>query len=128
MLYFVPTSSNSRNRVERWFAELDKAIPRGIVRSVKDLQVDIPQAWNEVPSPFVWTASVESITQKLSRCRRIPEQIQPGCTSPRTRKKEEIAVQLFRGHYTNCCRNSPLLVFGDNSETGDGEVSAADSF
>jgi len=29
---------------------------------------------------------VESIQEKLNRCRRTLEQIKPGCTSPKTRK------------------------------------------
>jgi hypothetical protein len=41
---------------------------------------DFLRAWNENPKPFVWTAPVESIIEKLSRCRRTLEQIQPGCT------------------------------------------------
>jgi len=46
------------------------------------------QVWNEKPKPFVWTATVESIVAKLSRCRQTLEQIQPGCTQPRTRKPQ----------------------------------------
>jgi hypothetical protein len=30
-------------------------------------------AWNNEPKPFVWTATVESITEKLSRCRQTLE-------------------------------------------------------
>jgi hypothetical protein len=75
-----------------------------VFRSVEDLKVAIDAfltAWNKDPKPFVWTATVESITEKLSRCRRTLEKIQPGCTSPRRRKKtKEIAVHLFRGHCT----------------------------
>ena len=47
---------------------------------------DFLAAWNEKPKPFVWTATVESIVGKLARCRQTLEQIQPGCTVPRTRK------------------------------------------
>ena len=43
-------------------------------------------AWNQNPKPFVWTATVESIVEKLSRCRQTLEKIQPGCTLPRRRK------------------------------------------
>ena len=90
VLHFVPTSSSWLNLVERWFGELDnKAIRRGVFRSVDDLQTTIEaflSAWNKNPKPFVWTATVESITEKLSRCRQTLEKIQPGCTSPRTRK------------------------------------------
>ena len=63
--------------------------------SVEDLQASIAAflaAWNESPKPFVWTATVESIQEKLTRCRRTLEQIKPGCTSPKTRKRRKIAV------------------------------------
>lgn len=39
--------------------------------------------------PYVWTATVESIMAKLSRCRQTLENIQPGCTLPRTRKAKK---------------------------------------
>ena len=78
---------------ERWFGALDdKAIRRGVFRSVEDLKAAIAAfltAWNKDPKPFVWTATVESITEKLSRCRRTLEKIQPGCTAPRTRKRKK---------------------------------------
>jgi hypothetical protein len=84
------------NLVERWFGHLDnKAIKRGVFFSVADLQASITAfltAWNESPEPFVWTATVESIQEKLSRCPQTLEQIQPGCTSPKTRKRKTVAV------------------------------------
>jgi transposase len=93
VLHFVPTSSSWLNLVERWFGHLDeKAIRRGVFRSVEDLKASIDaflKAWNKDPKPFVWTATVESITEKLSRCRRTLEKIQPGCTSPRSRKRKK---------------------------------------
>ena len=88
--HYVPTSSSWLNLVERWFAELtSKRIRRGSFASVADLKQAIAEflaAWNENPKPFVWTATVESIVEKLSRCRQTLEQIQPGCTLPRRRK------------------------------------------
>jgi hypothetical protein len=76
--HFVPTSSSWMNLVERWFGHLDnKAIKRGIFRSVADLQASIAaflEAWNQNPKAFVWTTTVESIQEKLSRCRRTLEQ------------------------------------------------------
>lgn len=91
ILHFVPTSSSWLNLVERWFAALtNKRVRRGSFLSVGDLQKAIMEfldAWNSDPKPFVWTATVESITEKLSRCRQTLEQIQPGCTQPRTRKR-----------------------------------------
>lgn len=91
--HFVPTSSSWLNLVERWFGELtSKRIRRGSFGSVADLQQAIAEflaAWNESPKPFVWTATVESIVAKLSRCRQTLEQIQPGCTSPHTRKAKQ---------------------------------------
>ena len=91
--HFVPTSSSWLNLVERWFGELsEKAIRRGAFGSVKDLQACIDAfltAWNTDPKPFVWMATVDSIVEKLSRCRRTLEQIQPGCTSPRNKKRKK---------------------------------------
>ena len=90
--HFVPTSSSWLNLVERWFGELTaKAVRRGSFTSVADLESSIAaflEAWNENPNPFVWTATVESIQAKLARCRQTLEQIKPGCTAPRTRKKK----------------------------------------
>jgi transposase/transcriptional regulator with XRE-family HTH domain len=90
VLHFVPTSSSWLNLVERWFRELTTAcVRRGVFFSVADLETTIVEfltAWNEEPKPFVWAATVESIVEKLSRCRQTLEQIQPGSTLPRTRK------------------------------------------
>ena len=90
--HFVPTSSSWLNLVERWFAELTtKSVRRGSFASVEDLINairDFLTAWNQNPNPFVWTATVESIQEKLSRCRQTLEQIQPGCTQPRGSKKK----------------------------------------
>jgi transposase len=88
--HFVPTSSSWLNLVERWFGELtSKRIRRDSFHSVPDLKQAIDEfiaVWNEKPKPFVWTATVESIVAKLSRCRQTLEQIQPGSTLPRSRK------------------------------------------
>jgi len=93
VLHFVPTSSSWLNLVERWFRELtSKRIRRGSFVSVDDLEQAIAEflaAWNAAPKPFVWTATVDSIMAKLSRCRQTLEQIQPGCTAPRTKKSSK---------------------------------------
>ena len=103
-MHFVPTSSSWLNLIERWFAELTtRRVRRGSFLSVEDLEKAISEflaAWNEHPQPFVWTATVESIQEKLSRCRQTLEQIQPGCTLPRSRKRQSIA-QVITGHYTS---------------------------
>jgi transposase len=91
--HFVPTSSSWLNLVERWFAELtSKRVRRGSFVSVEDLKNAIQEflaAWNENPKPFVWMATVASIQEKLSGCRQTLEQIQPGCTQPRSRKRNK---------------------------------------
>jgi transposase len=91
VLHFIPTSSSWLNLIERWFAELSqKAVRRGVFRSVEDLQQAIrgfTAAWNANPSPFVWTASVEKILEKLARCQHRLEQMQPGSTKPRGKTK-----------------------------------------
>ena len=88
--HFVPTSSSWLNLVERWFGLLtSRRIRRGSFGSVEDLQKAIEEflaAWNEDPKPFLWTATVESIVEKLSRCRQTLEKIQPGCTLLRRKK------------------------------------------
>jgi len=88
--HFIPTSSSWLNLVERWFGELTgKRIRRGVFVSVEDLEKAIEEfltAWNHEPKPFVWTATVESILEKLSRCRQTLERIKPGCTRARMRK------------------------------------------
>jgi transposase len=89
--HFVPTSSSWLNLVERWFGELTgKRLRRGTFTSATDLVHAINEfmaAWNEEPKPFVWTTTVESIVEKLQRCRQTLEQIKPGCTAPRARKR-----------------------------------------
>src|SRR5271157_2959281 len=89
--HFIPTSSSWLNLVERWFGELtQKRVRRGAFVSVPDLIAAIDEflaAWNQDPKPFVWTATVESIVEKLKKCRQTLEQIKPGCTLPKSRKK-----------------------------------------
>ena len=88
--HFVPTSSSWLNLVERWFGELTgKRIRRGVFVSVDALVAAIEEyllAWNRKPNPFIWTATVDSILEKLAHCKQTLERIQPGCTLPRTRK------------------------------------------
>lgn len=76
-LHFTPTSSSWLNLVERWFRELtQKRIRRGVFHSVDDLKLAIDEylrVHNRDPKPFVWTASVQSITDKINRCKVISE-------------------------------------------------------
>jgi len=91
--HFIPTSSSWVNLVERWFRELtQKAIRHGAFVSVSDLIEAIEAflaAWNQDPKPFVWTAKVEEIMEKIARARAKLEAIKPGCTQPRGRRKNE---------------------------------------
>lgn len=93
--HFIPTSSSWLNMVERWFRDLtDKAIRRGTFLSVPDLEkaiADYLAAWNENPRPFIWTATVGEIVEKLARARAKLETIKPGCTQPRRRKTGQTA-------------------------------------
>ena len=77
VLHFTPTSSSWLNLVERWFRELtDKQIRRGIFRSVRELTSAIREfiaAYNRDPKPFVWTATAQSIIDKVSRCKATME-------------------------------------------------------
>lgn len=90
-LHFIPTSSSWLNQVERWFGELtQKAVRRGAFVSIADLQEAIEEflgAWNEAPRPFVWTATVERIMAKVERARQKLEEIKPGWSQRKKRKK-----------------------------------------
>jgi transposase len=92
VMHYVPTSCSWLNLIERWFAELtNKRIRRDSFLSVADLTAaieDFLAAWNTSPKPFIWTATVDSILAKLAKCRQTLEQIQPGCTVPKTRKRK----------------------------------------
>ena len=72
-LHFTPTSSSWLNLVERFFGKLtDKAIRRGVFQSVPDLITAIEaylNANNNDPTPFVWTATADSILEKVRRGR-----------------------------------------------------------
>ena len=90
--HFIPTSSSWLNLVERWFGEItSKRIRRGVFVSVEDLEnaiAEFLEAWNRDPKPFIWRATVESIVEKLSRCKHTLERIKPGCTRSRMRKNK----------------------------------------
>lgn len=76
-LHFTPTSSSWLNLVERWFAEItSKRIRRGSFKNVKELITAIKQyieSHNQTPKVFVWTASVDSIMRKISKCKDLLE-------------------------------------------------------
>jgi len=74
--HFTPTYSSWLNQVERWFALItDRAIRRGSFSSVKQLREKINMfitAYNKTAVPFIWTATADSIFEKISRlCSRI---------------------------------------------------------
>lgn len=75
-VHYTPTYSSWLNQVERWFGLItQRAIRRGSFRSVKDLIAKIDsfvQQYNRTNRPFVWTATADSILEKITRlCSRI---------------------------------------------------------
>ncbi|MDI6807551.1 MAG: IS630 family transposase, partial [Candidatus Eisenbacteria bacterium] len=72
-LHFTPTSSSWLNLVERWFRELtDKRIRRGSFRNVSALIAAIKSyidSHNQNPQVFVWSAPVERILAKVTKCK-----------------------------------------------------------
>ena len=92
MCHFVPTSSSWLNLVERWFRELsEQAIRRGSFLSVSDLKQAIDefmQAWNQNPKPFIWTATVGQIIEKIDRA-RAQDGADQARIHPAPREKEE---------------------------------------
>ncbi len=75
-LHFTPTYSSWLNQVERWFGLItQQAIRRGSFKSVKELIAKINyfvHHYNRNSKPFAWTATADSIFQKLARlCARV---------------------------------------------------------
>ena len=59
------------NLVERWFSALTtKKLQRSSHTSVSELAADITawvDAWNENPTPFVWTKTADQILERLAK-------------------------------------------------------------
>jgi putative transposase len=77
-VHYTPTYSSWLNQVEIWFNIItQRAIRRGTFKSVKVLIAKIEQfvsQYNQVSRPFVWTATADSILEKIRRlCQRISE-------------------------------------------------------
>src|SRR6202171_1604612 len=76
-IHYTPTSSSWLNLVERWFRELTtKRLRRGNFTGVKELIAAIKEYLaqnNKQPKPFVWTAGVQQILDKVNRCKGISE-------------------------------------------------------
>ena len=70
-VHYTPTYSSWLNQVERWFGLItQQAIRRGSFRNVRELIRRIEefvQHYNRQSRPFVWTATADSIFQKLTR-------------------------------------------------------------
>ncbi len=77
-VHYTPTYSSWLNQVEIWFNIItQKAIRRGTFRSVKELVAKIENFvahYNAKSKPFMWTATADSIFEKLQRlCKGISE-------------------------------------------------------
>jgi putative transposase len=75
-MHFTPTYSSWLNQVERWFGIISqRAIRRGTFKSVNQLIEKIENFvahYNKNTAPFCWTATADSILEKLGRlCTRI---------------------------------------------------------
>ena len=76
-LHFIPTHSSWLNQVERFFAKItQERIRRGVFRSVGELHeaiADYIAHHNRAPKPFCWTATADSILEKVaSLCKKLP--------------------------------------------------------
>jgi len=76
-LHFIPTSSSWLNMVERWFGEItSKRIRRGSFKNVPELITTITnyiENHNQNPKVFIWSASVDKIMAKISKCKDLLE-------------------------------------------------------
>ena len=70
-IHYTPTYASWLNQVERWFGIItQRAIRRGSFSSVKQLTDKINRFvndYNTTTSPFVWTATADSIIAKVER-------------------------------------------------------------
>ena len=71
--HFIPTRSSWLNLIERFFGELSqRQLKRVAVTNVDEL-IGVIMAYidrgNEHPGPFVWTATVQHILEKVTRAR-----------------------------------------------------------
>lgn len=70
-VHYTPTYSSWLNQVEIWFNIItQRAIRRGTFRSVRDLRhkiEDFVERYNRRCQPFSWTATADSILEKLER-------------------------------------------------------------
>lgn len=70
-VHFTPTYSSWLNQVEIWFNLItQRAIRRGTFKSVKELIARIDRfirTYNHKTRPFIWTATADSILEKLTR-------------------------------------------------------------
>lgn len=78
-LHFTPTSSSWLNIVERRIPEITrKAIRRGAFGCVPDLAGAINayiEATNDHPRPFIWSATADTVLEKIARCKAIYETV-----------------------------------------------------
>lgn len=74
-VHFTPTYASWLNQVERWFALISqRAIKRGSFRNVKSLIEriqDYIEHHNQHSTPFKWTASADSILEKLAKLSKL---------------------------------------------------------
>jgi putative transposase len=75
-VHYTPTYASWLNQVEIWFNIItQRAIRRGTFKSVKDLIAKIERfvaKYNGNSHPFAWTATADSILEKVKRlCQRI---------------------------------------------------------
>jgi transposase len=74
-IHYTPTYASWLNQVERWFGLItQRAIRRGSFRSVRDLirKIDgFVTHYNASSRPFIWTATADSILNKLQRLTKL---------------------------------------------------------
>ena len=70
-VHYTPTYASWLNQVERWFGLItQQAIRRGSFKTVRELIKNIDayvEKYNVHTSPFAWTATADSILQKIER-------------------------------------------------------------
>ena len=77
--HFIPTSSSWLHLVEQWFRDLtEKALKRGVFRSVAELKTAIAQyanAWNGRAKPYAWKKTPDAIFAKVAKALAVSDSL-----------------------------------------------------
>ena len=82
----------SKSTVSSIWRSYKQRVRRGSFFSVEELKkaiMEFLEAWNDDPKPFIWTATVESIVEKLHAVAKLSNKSNPAARSPAARRSRK---------------------------------------